>query len=91
MKNVWVTTPQIGSRKIAKINLTHFVGTVSGSDCAIKLLDVVRATLRMTFPPRLELRVPGLFFDLRFVAPKVVADYADLADEIKTEPWMAKP
>src|SRR5262249_10030707 len=77
VKNVWVRTPQIGSRKIAKINFTHFVGTVSGSGSAIKLLDVVRATLRTIFRPRLELRVPRFFFDLRFVA-KSSADYADL-------------
>ena len=43
------------------------MGTVSGSDAAIKLLDVVRATLRTTFRPRFELRVPRFFFDLRFV------------------------
>ena len=36
----------------------------------MKLLDVVRATLRTTFPPRFELRVPRFFFDLRFVAAK---------------------
>jgi len=77
VKNVWVTTPHIGSRKTAKINFTHFVGTVSGSDCAIKSLDGVRATLRMTFPPRFELRAPRFFFDLRLVAAKVAADYAE--------------
>ena len=44
----------------------------------MKLLDVVRATLRTTFRPRFELRVPRFFFDLRFVAAKVAADYADL-------------
>jgi hypothetical protein len=44
----------------------------------MKLLDLARATLRTTFPPRLELRVPRFFFDLRFVAAKVAADYADL-------------
>ena len=54
------------------------MGTVSGSDAAMKLLAVARATLRMTFPPRLELRAPRFFFDLRFVAAKVAADYADL-------------
>jgi hypothetical protein len=70
--------PQIGSRKIAKTNFTHLVGTVSGSDSARKLLDVVRATLRTTFPPRFKLRVSRFFFDLRFVAPKVAADYAEL-------------
>jgi hypothetical protein len=37
----------------------------------------VRATLRTTFRPRFELRVPRLFFDLPFVA-KSSADYADL-------------
>jgi hypothetical protein len=60
------------------MNFTHFVGTVSGSDAAMKLLDVVRATLWITFRPRFELRVPRFFFDLRFVAAKVAADYADL-------------
>jgi hypothetical protein len=50
---------------------------VSGSDAAMKLLDVVRATLRTTFRPRFELRVPRFFFDLRFVAAKVAADYAE--------------
>jgi len=44
----------------------------------MKFLDVVRATLRTIFRPRSELRVPGFFFDLRFVAAKVAADYADL-------------
>jgi len=77
VKKVWVRTPQIGSRKIAKINFTHLVGTVSGSDAAIKLLGVVRATLRTTFRPRFELRVLRFFFNLRFVA-KSSADYADL-------------
>lgn len=44
----------------------------------MKLLDVVRATLRTTFRSRFELRVPRFFFfDLRFVA-KSSADYADL-------------
>src|SRR6266513_5339630 len=78
VKNVWVRTPQIGSRKIAKINFTHFVGTVSGLDSAMKLLGVARAKLRTTFRPRFELRVPRFFFDLRFVAAKVAADYAVL-------------
>jgi len=50
---------------------------VSGSDAAMKLLDVMRATLRTTFGPRFELRVPRFFFDLRFVAAKVAADYAE--------------
>jgi hypothetical protein len=74
VKNVWVRTPQIGSRKIPKTNFTHRVGTVSGSDAAMKLLDLAPATLRTTFRSRFELRVPRLFFDLRFVAAKVAAD-----------------
>src|SRR5262245_58050832 len=77
VKNVWVKTPQMGSRKMPKTNFTHRVGTVRGSDAAMKFLDVARATLRTTFPPRFELRVSRLFFDLRFVA-KSSADYADL-------------
>src|SRR4029450_4299444 len=77
VKNVCVITPHTGSRKIAKINFTHFVGTVSGSDSGVGLLDVARATLRTTFRPRFELRVSRFFFDLRFVA-KSSADYADL-------------
>jgi hypothetical protein len=60
------------------MNFTHFVGTVSGSDAAMKLLDEAGTTLRTTFRPRFELRVPRFFFDLRFVAAKVAADYADL-------------
>jgi hypothetical protein len=44
----------------------------------MKFLDVARATLRTTFRPRFELRVSRFFFDLRFVAAKVAADYADL-------------
>jgi hypothetical protein len=78
VKNVCVKTAHSGSRKIAKMNFTHFVGTVSGSDAAMKLLDVARATLRTTFRLRFELRTPRSFFDLRLVAAKVAADYADL-------------
>jgi hypothetical protein len=43
----------------------------------MKRFDVVRATLRTTFLPRFELRAPRFFFDLRFVAAKVAADYAE--------------
>jgi len=50
---------------------------VSGSDAAMKLLGVARAKLRTTFRPRFELRVPRFFFDLRFVAAKVAAVYAE--------------
>jgi hypothetical protein len=49
---------------------------VNDSDDATKLLVGARATLRTTFRPRFELRVPRFFFDLRFVAAKVAADYA---------------
>jgi hypothetical protein len=63
---------------MAKTNFTQRVGTVRASDDAIKLLELARATLRTTFRPRLELRVVRFFFDLRFVAAKVAADYADL-------------
>ena len=63
---------------MAKTNFTQRVGTVRASGDAIKLLGLARATLRTTFPPRLELRVVRFFFDLRFVAAKVAADYADL-------------
>jgi hypothetical protein len=52
------------------------VGTVSGSDVAMKLLDLARATLRTILRPRFELRAPRFFFDLRFV-PKSSKDYAD--------------
>ena len=53
------------------------MGTVRGSDAAIKLLDVVRATLRTTFRSRFELRVPRFFFfDVGFVT-KSSADYAE--------------
>ena len=44
----------------------------------MKLLGVARAKLRTIFRPRFELRVPRFFFDLRFVAAKVAADYAEL-------------
>jgi hypothetical protein len=71
VKNVWLSTTQIGSRKIANTNFTQRVGTSSGWGAATKRFDLARATLRITLPPRLELRVPRLFFDLRFVAAKV--------------------
>jgi len=50
---------------------------VRPSDDAIELLELARATLRITFRPRLELRAVGFFLDFRFVAAKVAADYAD--------------
>jgi hypothetical protein len=56
----------------------------------MKLLDVVRATLRTTFWPRFELRVPPFFFDLRFVAAKLPQITQICADEIKAEPEIAR-
>jgi len=55
------------------------VGTSNGSDAATNLLDVARATLRTTFLARLDLRVPRLFFDLRFVAAKVASKLRRIA------------
>jgi hypothetical protein len=52
---------------------------VRGLDVTAPVL--ARATLLTIFPPRLELRVVRLFFNLRFVAAKVTADYADLLKE----------
>src|SRR5204863_8663997 len=72
---------QSGSRKIANTNFTQRVGTVSSSDAETELPDLAPATLRTTFPPRFDLRVPRLFFDLRFVAAKVAGDYADFRGE----------
>ena len=71
VKNVWVRIAQIGSRKIAKIDFTQRVGTVSSSDAGTKLLDLARATLRTIFRPRSDLRALRLFFDLCFRVPKV--------------------
>jgi hypothetical protein len=65
------------------------VGTVSGSDAAMKLLGVARATLWITFRPRFELRVPRFFFDLRFVAAKLPQITQICTDESKTEPAIA--
>jgi len=50
-------------------------GTVSGSDAGTN--RVARATLRTIFRPRSGLRFARLVVDLRFVAAKVVPDYAD--------------
>ena len=61
---------------MAKTNFTQRVGTVSGS--AAGTMVRARATLRTTFRPRVELRLPRLFFDLLFLAAKVPADYAEL-------------
>jgi len=44
---------------------------VSGSGAATKLLDLACATLRTTFRPRSDLRLPRLFFGLRFFAAKI--------------------
>jgi len=32
VKNVWLRMAQIGRRKSATMNLTHFVGTISGAE-----------------------------------------------------------
>ncbi|MGC2353540.1 MAG: hypothetical protein WA496_09095 [Candidatus Udaeobacter sp.] len=57
------------------------MGTVSSSDAGTKTLDLARATLRTTFRSRFDLRVLRWFFDLRFVAAKLLADYAELRNE----------
>jgi len=90
VKNVCVRTTQIGSRKIAKTNFTHRVGTVSGSGAATKLLDLARATLRTTLLPRLELRVPRLFIGLRFVLAKVAQITQAYRKKSKTEPRITR-
>ena len=77
VKNVWLRIAQAGSKKIAKTNFTQRVGTVSGSDAGTN--RVARATLRTIFRPRSGLRFARLVVDLRFVAAKVVSDYADAA------------
>jgi len=59
------------------MNFTQRVGTVSGRDGAMELFDATRATLRTTFRPRLDSRFSRLFFDLRFVAAKVIRRLAD--------------
>jgi hypothetical protein len=69
----------MGRKKIAKINFTQRVGTVSGSDT--DAIVRARATLRTTLRLRLELRFPRLFVDLLFRAAKVAADYADLTSQ----------
>src|SRR6266478_3041341 len=77
VKNVWVRIAQVGSRKIAKINFTQRVGTVSSSDAGTKVLDLARATLRTTFRPRFEFCAARLLVDLLFRLLKSSADYAD--------------
>jgi hypothetical protein len=63
---------------MANMNFTQRVGTVSSSDAETEVLDLARATLWTTLRSRFDLRVPRLFFDLRFVAAKVAANYAGL-------------
>jgi N-acetylglucosamine-6-phosphate deacetylase len=65
---------QIGSRKIAQINFTQRVGTVSGS--TVRPTARARATLRTTLRPRSRLRA-RLLFGGCFLALKLTADYAD--------------
>jgi hypothetical protein len=87
VKNVWLSIAQMGSRKIAQINFTQRVGTVSGSDVARTLLDVERATLRTIFPARLDLRAPRCFVDLRFVDLKLVRRLRASSRILKSEIW----
>jgi hypothetical protein len=62
------------------------VGTVSGSDAAMNLLGVARATLRTTFRPRFELSFPRLRFDVGFRILKIVRRFTQIyADLGKTE------
>ncbi len=55
----------------------------------MKLLDLARATLRTTLPPRLDFRLPRLAFDLRFIAAKVAANYAALRRQKQGETAVA--
>jgi hypothetical protein len=61
------------------------VGTVSGWVATMKFLDLARATLRTTFRPRSDLRPPRLFFNLRFLALKLVGRLRNLT-RIKARP-----
>ena len=56
----------------------------------MKFLDEAGTTLRTTFRPRFELRVPRFFFDLRFVAAKLPQITQICTDESKTEPAIAQ-
>src|SRR5437867_2396207 len=45
VKNVWVRTAQIGRRKMAMMNLTHFVGTVMADGRPrARVLGITRGT-----------------------------------------------
>src|SRR4029434_1354099 len=50
VKNVWLRTAQIGRKKSATMNLTHFVGTISGADTGA--LRRVGTTCGMTLTRR---------------------------------------
>src|SRR5215813_7600520 len=78
VKNVWPRIAQIGKRKIAKMNFTQRVGTVSRSDTGtiVRARATLRTTLRLL---RLELRLPRFVVDLLFFAAKVAANYAESA------------
>jgi hypothetical protein len=59
------------------------VGTISGVDVEMELLDLARATLRTTLRLPSDLRLPRLFVDLRFVAAKVISNYADFSPQMQ--------
>jgi hypothetical protein len=85
VKNVWLRIAQTGSKKIATINFTHRVGTTSGSDAGTPKAFRARATLRTTFRSRLELRLPRVFIDLRFVAAKGIRRLRINQETLKAE------
>ena len=64
VKKVWVNAAQNGSNKIAMVNLTQRVGTISGGAA-----ERATAARRVTDFPR-------LLADLRFFAANLRADYA---------------
>src|SRR6267378_3428757 len=82
VKNVWLRTAQIGSRKAAMMNLTHFVGTVIADDRPrARFLGRTRGT---TLPRRDRLRCRVI--DFRLVAatglfPGRVARFPRLVEE----------
>ena len=83
VKNVCVRMAQAGNKKIAKINFTQRVGTMSGSGAGTILL--ARATFRTFFTRRIGLRLPRLVVDLCLVAAKVIRRLRRLAEIWKRE------
>jgi len=78
-----VRMAQAGNQKIAKINFTQRVGTMSGSGAGTILL--ARATFRTFFTRRIGLRLPRLVVDLCLVAAKVIRRLRRLAEIWKRE------